>query len=430
MLVAVSGGADSSALAGILARLSRHELPLTLELAHVDHGWRSREEAALDLEVVRGIATRENLKLHLSGRPQRPLPRTEDAARRWRYRQLAHIALSRDLPIVATGHHAQDQAETVLMRLVRGSGLVGLTGIPRKRTFHEGRLTVVRPLLDIEPDALRTWLTARNLRWHEDVTNQDLTRDRNVVRSWLEQRLAAGGDVGATLQRVRDQAQQRLDAMHAELADLEHEDFDHHATAAAVAIPRAALGALPTPLLDLALRRAGALLHADSNGPWLTRRHVKLAETLLEREGDVDLPGDLLFHVRGRTAWLARRSPPAPELPSLRVERMPAAAFDLAAHLRDDEPKTAALDTRILGEEPRLRLLAKDDVFTPQGQGSGHEKRIHAWLSKRGVPAIARRGQLVVEGAHGVAWVVGRRVDARHVIGPETTDVAVLKVEP
>lgn len=429
VLVAVSGGADSSALAGILARLTRSGLPLALELAHVDHGWRSRRDAALDLEVVRGIAAREGLPLHLSGRPQRPLPETEDAARRWRYRQLAHIALSRGIATVATGHHAMDQAETVLMRLLRGSGVVGLTGIPRKRTFHEARLTVVRPLLDVDPGALRAWLAARNLRWHEDETNRDLSRDRAVVRAWLTRRIAAGGDPEAGLLTVRRQAERRLAALRAELESRVGEAFRFHETAQAVAMPRAVLRDLTTALLDLALRRAGTLLHAESRGPWLTRRHVTLAEALLAREGDLDLPAGLVLHVRGKTAWLARRRFDPPALPPLAVDVLPASGFDLAAHLAASDARLAAVDAERLGAAPRLRLLEPGDRFVPHGSSTGRERAVRAWLSKRGVPQIARRGQLVVEGDGGIAWVVGRRVDQRHLVAAETREVAVLRVE-
>ncbi|MHC5012578.1 MAG: tRNA lysidine(34) synthetase TilS, partial [Planctomycetota bacterium] len=187
VLVAVSGGADSMALALLLHEASAHALPLSLVLGHVDHGWRGAEAAARDRAAVERLARRIDAPLDVAPTPNPPV-RTEDEARRWRYNRLALSADRHGCRKVATGHHLRDQAETVLMRLLRGSGPVGLAGIPRRRPLGEAEagLEVVRPLLDVDPRRLRAFLEARGVAWVEDETNLDPRRDRARIRRRLE----------------------------------------------------------------------------------------------------------------------------------------------------------------------------------------------------------------------------------------------------
>ena len=133
VLVAVSAGADSTALAALLAGARAHGLPLALTLGHVNHGWRGPEAAEEDAAAVRVLAARLDLPVAFSPPPRADLPHTEAAGRRWRYRCLAALAHASGSRYVATGHHAGDQAETFLMRLLRGSGPRGLAGIPPTR---------------------------------------------------------------------------------------------------------------------------------------------------------------------------------------------------------------------------------------------------------------------------------------------------------
>jgi len=427
VLVAVSGGADSTALADLLHGARAFGLPLKLCLAHLDHGWRGPEEAQADLRVVEGLSGRLDLPLLALSAPSPPIARTEDAARRYRYRQLGRLAQQADCPTIATAHHAGDQAETLLMRLLRGSGLVGLAAIPAERPLYPGTLRVVRPLLEIEPEALRRWLGDRHIPWHEDATNQDLSRDRAAVRARLAGRAARGH--AQTLAALAGRLRRRLDEREAALQRQVARHFVHHRLAGCVEMPRVLLAAERGESLALLLRQAGALLRAEGDGPWFTRRHVERFEGLLEREGGLDLPRGLHLHVRGRRAWLVWQDRPSAALPRWSHTAQAAEAFDLQAYLAVQTTGCAALDADRLGERPRLRLLRREDCFTPFGRSGSRAVRIHPWLSKRGVPRFARRGQLVLEGDAGIAWVVGRRVDRTHAVGPKTRRVALLEVE-
>lgn len=178
VLVAVSGGRDSVVLLDVLVRL-RAELGLAaLGVAHVDHGL--RPDSAADAAWVRDLAAGYDLPFFL----RRVRVRTggespEAAARAARYHALWEMGRDFDADRIALAHHADDQAETVLLRLLAGAGPAGLAGMrPRRGRF-------IRPLLGVERAALAAYAAERGLRWREDPTNRDLSIPRNRVRHEL-----------------------------------------------------------------------------------------------------------------------------------------------------------------------------------------------------------------------------------------------------
>lgn len=193
--VAVSGGPDSLALL-LLAAAAR---PGLVEAATVDHGLRG--EAAREAAMVADVCRRLGI-LHatlLVDARSAPLCSVQDWARHERYTALQHWAEERDLAAVATAHHAEDQAETLLMRLARGSGVGGLAGIRRRRPIALGSgILVVRPLLTWSREELRAIVSAAGLDPVDDPSNVDELFDRTHVRwlladtAWLQpSRLAA-----------------------------------------------------------------------------------------------------------------------------------------------------------------------------------------------------------------------------------------------
>lgn len=423
MLVAVSGGADSVALASLLAGARGYGLPLELVLAHLDHGWRGREEARLDHDLVTALARLLDLPLVVAGPPDPPAE-GEEAARRWRYATLARLAHGRGATKVAVGHHLRDQAETFLLRLLRGSGAFGLAAMAPARPLDAGRLTVVRPLLSFHPDALKAWNRAQGHAWREDVTNQGPGARNDVRRRLLllEARHAdasvALADLAARLRRRVADAAQALDLRLAR-------GLERHGPGSAVAVARALLAGLGPEDLALALRALGRPLHADELGPWFTRRHLDLVARAVLKTGAVDLPCGLALRVTPGKAWLLRRE----GLPPLELLRrdLPRAEFDLAAFVSERPPFTAALDADVLGRTARLKPLEAGDHFRPLGL-SGEPVRVRAWLARRGVPAGVRRAGQVVVGERGVAWAVGERIDGGHAVLPATRRVALLEV--
>lgn len=167
VVVAVSGGADSVALLDLLVATQRWHRA-RLRVATVDHGVRAG--SADDADFV--VALCEAMQLPCQRLAVRPRGRSEAALRDARYQALR--ALGGDA--IATAHHREDQAETVLIHLLRGATLEGLASMAWR---HDG---VVRPLLDVPKEALRAWLAWRGLSWREDPTNAHRDRLRNRIR--------------------------------------------------------------------------------------------------------------------------------------------------------------------------------------------------------------------------------------------------------
>src|SRR5262249_24315970 len=149
---AVSGGSDSVGLLRVLAALGPG-LGLTLSVAHLDHGIRGAAARA-DADFVAGLAEALGLPLDRGQWQPDRSSHFEANARRARYAWLAEVARRREATAVAVGHTRDDQAETILHRIVRGTGLRGLAGIPPRRPLAEG-LTLVRPLLKVGRDEIR-----------------------------------------------------------------------------------------------------------------------------------------------------------------------------------------------------------------------------------------------------------------------------------
>lgn len=187
LVLAVSGGADSTALLHLVARWlarSANRRPVVLA-ATFDHGLRTESgaEAAWVADQARALGLTHRT-LVWSG--LKPKSGVQAAARKARYDALGVLAndiMGETVPAaVVTAHHLEDQAETVLMRMARGSGLDGLSGMAAVRWLEAGRVAIVRPLLGVGKDRLRATLEAGGLAWREDPSNQDPAFERIQVR--------------------------------------------------------------------------------------------------------------------------------------------------------------------------------------------------------------------------------------------------------
>lgn len=169
VLVAVSGGLDSMNLFHLLYQC-RQELGISIGLAHVNHG--QREESVIEESYLRQLAEECKVPFYLSHFEGRF---SEEAARKWRYAFFAEIMEQEDYTALVTAHHADDQAETVLMRLIRGSRLHHLSAIQPIQPFANGEL--IRPLLSFKKSDFD------NIFHFEDASNQSLNYFRNRVRN-------------------------------------------------------------------------------------------------------------------------------------------------------------------------------------------------------------------------------------------------------
>ncbi len=175
--VAFSGGLDSCVLLHALCRL-REALQLPLHAVHVDHGlrpdssgWARHAQQTCDrLKIPCTVERVQVTRIRGHG--------LEDAARRARYACLARHVASGD--VLLTAHQADDQAETVLLQLLRGTGVHGLAAMPAMAAFHQGRLA--RPLLEFTREQLAAYARQENLQWIDDTSNADLRLSRNYLR--------------------------------------------------------------------------------------------------------------------------------------------------------------------------------------------------------------------------------------------------------
>ena len=184
VLLALSGGADSRALLHLLADASAHD-GFPLIVAHVDHGIRG-VEAKRDAEFCKSLAAEYGVELclleadvpTLASQNRRGL---EEEARSVRYEFFERLMRERNIPLLATAHHADDNLETVLFRIARGSGLRGLGGIAPVRRFANGFLT--RPLISVGAKSILEYCEKNGLRYVTDSTNADTSYARNRIRA-------------------------------------------------------------------------------------------------------------------------------------------------------------------------------------------------------------------------------------------------------
>jgi len=213
ILIAVSGGPDSVCLAHHLRRVSGPKR-LRLSMLHVHHGLRGKE-ADRDAAFVARLASRLGIPLAIKRISVRDFAKRErrsleDAARVLRYRTLAERAVASGCNKVAAGHQLDDQAETVLMHLLRGTKARGLAGIPAKRPL-KGKVALIRPLLILRREDVLEYLRAYGLRLRKDRSNDSERFTRNWVRRRLlplletrnpsirEHLTAIAGDIGRRL---------------------------------------------------------------------------------------------------------------------------------------------------------------------------------------------------------------------------------------
>ncbi|MHB8079212.1 MAG: tRNA lysidine(34) synthetase TilS [Candidatus Krumholzibacteriia bacterium] len=424
LLVALSGGPDSVALL-LLAHARSVATGAPLAAAHLNHRLRG-DQAEADEAFCRDLCARLAVPLHVARSDPRALARRrglglEEAGRRLRRRLLTRLLAARpDLACAATGHHRDDQTETVIMRLFRGAGLEGMRGIrPVAGQF-------IHPLLVTDRRAILAFLADSRQPWREDATNAA----GDAVRSRLRREL---------LPLARDIFGAGADRGPARLAGLLDDDaglLDRQA--------RAALAAATAPGDEPALA-AAALRALDAP---LARRVVRLH--LAERHGRQRDLG--LAHADGLLAWLAdavsghgidlpggwraeldfdrlRFHPPAPaHLPENGTFHIMMLAGGEAPPSPDpgQELWSLELPSDALRGVPRARRWRPGDRLRLPGLGG--RKKVSDLLRERRVPAGRRGDVRVVEDDESLLWVVGLAHADRCVRLPGTRPTVTLVV--
>ncbi len=329
-VLAVSGGPDSVALARA-ALAARPGPGVLLVLAHLNHQLRGAESDADEAFVVAlhaGLVASGEANLRVAcqridvGQQARAEGgNLEAVAREVRYRWLAEVAGAHGLGWVATGHTASDQAETVLHRLLRGTGLAGLRGIAPRRELAAG-VELVRPLLSVPRADVLAYLGALGQPYRHDPSNADLARTRNRIRHELLPHLAERYNprVAEVLARLAEQARDAWSAEE-EAGALLLREAELPRAGALVVLDAVRLQAASPPQVRSALRllwqREGWPVGAMVYATW-----ERLAELAQAESGAHDLPGGTHARRRGRVLQIGPREgaassitpqPPLPE---------------------------------------------------------------------------------------------------------------------
>ena len=307
VLVAVSGGPDSVFLLKVLADLKTKLKLNKLVVCNLDHGIRGKESSE-DSLFVKKITEDLNLgfihkKIDLSKKRSKDLS-TEEIAREERYKFFNDAARAVKADVVATGHTLDDQAETILMRIIKGASLKGIIGISPVR--EEGSLKIIRPLFELEKGEIERHLDERGLEYRVDSTNAAPIYFRNVIRK----------DIIPFLEKYNPRVKRAL----CSLAEHLREDFEfiNEAKSTVSHFARSAGASLEIKLKDLAIQPKAlqkeivrdALDKIGGEVKRLNFRHWKEMEQFIKhkRKGSsIDLPGDirvtrtassLVFHSR------------------------------------------------------------------------------------------------------------------------------------
>jgi tRNA(Ile)-lysidine synthase len=406
--VAVSGGPDSVCLLHVLLDLAP-AFDVSLSVAHLNHQLRGAESDR-DEEFVAGLAARYGLPFY---RASADIAATKDnleqAGRRARRSFFAGLGADR----VALGHTQDDQSETVLFRLLRGSGLRGLAGIYPVTAGDSGRPSYIRPLIDVTRGEVVEFLRGRGIEWREDSSNLDPRFARNRIRGSLLPQLASewNPQIGESLAQLASLAHDEERWWRSYIDDL----------SAGILLPRSggiellasSLAALPSAVSRRLVRRAIAQVNGDLRR--LEFDHVERVLELAARpEGDgrLQLPG---LDVRRSFDWIrvAAAAPPVDfSSIQLAVPGTYAVSAETCLHLeiaprsfaskKGATLKAAELSLRRLPPVLELRGWRPGDRYRPQGQD--RDQKIKEMFQVERVPSWLRSSWPIVSSGDTILW--------------------------
>jgi tRNA(Ile)-lysidine synthase len=467
VVVGVSGGPDSLCLLHVL-RCLREVYDLCLYVAHLHHGARGADADA-DAAFVVGLAAEWGLPVVVERQDVPALAREhrlafEEAARRVRYAFLARMAGEVGAGKIAVGHNADDQAETVLMHLLRGAGPAGLRGMLPAARLMEYRLLapflpeampglrIVRPLLEVTRVEIERYCAAHGLEPRFDRSNLDTTYYRNRLRRELLPLLADyNPNIRARLCHTAAVVAADYELL-VELRERAWEQVVREERATAVEFDREAWRALPLALQRATLRRAAYRLRASLRD--VDFCHVESARRVaLEGEtgAEATLPKGLVLTVGYEMLVVgeAGDAGPPPDEPLLWGDeplavrlpggtRLAESGWTLVAEVLTEwdagqiaagpHPWTAWFDADALGDPLVLRTRLRGDRFRPRGMG-GRGAKLSAFMINVKIPRAWRdRVPLLVAGGD-IVWVCGRRIGEGVAVGTETRRVARFRFE-
>ncbi|HZK25578.1 MAG TPA: tRNA lysidine(34) synthetase TilS [Oscillospiraceae bacterium] len=441
VLIAVSGGPDSLSLLHLLHKLAP-ELRIKLHLAHINHGLRS--EAAAEALAIKKWALQMHLpvtvsRINVKSIQEKQHLSVEAAAREGRYQALLAVAQQVGASRIATGHHRDDRVETLLLRLITGSGLDGLKGIPSRRSLAPG-IEVIRPLYDVPRKQIEAYCRQKKLQPLWDPSNAELVYLRNRVRLHLLPFLER--EFGPHIRRTLAQTTELLAAdssLIAELTAQAYATLAYTADNGTIVLKLDLLSALAEPLqarlVRQALWQAGAKrighLHVQQvlavmqskspsarclvpGGIVVQREYKQLLVGWLKNK-DSSSPQSVSLQVPGRTylpwskEWLEAELIARSQVATLQV--LPHEAYCAADKLQQP------LTVRIREPGDRVKLL-----------GSPGSRKVKKILIDKKIPQHKRDQLPVVIAGEEIIWLGGVDIAHAYRVTADTKQVLHLKI--
>jgi tRNA(Ile)-lysidine synthetase-like protein len=434
LIVAVSGGPDSLAL---LYALCESGIAADLHVYHLDHGLRGAQSAA-DADWVRQCAATLGIphcidKADITSEAPHH-HNLNEAARIVRYRRLAQYASAIDAAAVLVAHTRDDQAETIMMRLLRGSGPTGLAAMRPQRAWSQwapadinGRALLLRPLLSCDRSDILAYCSERQLTPRHDPTNDKHTNQRVRMRHQLLPTLRhEQPQLNAILARTATLCGDDADYIALQVAQL-WPTFAHH-NASTVTITRPAFAALHVAIQRATIRHAIVLLHGSLRG-W-SLEHIEYLRTTIQQPPtrQQQLPHHTILTIGADTAIMTTSSllPRAPHIDAPQPIPIPG-----QIDCRDDWWLHATIEPAHINRNRWHAFLPIHHDYIVRmrhpgetmGIGHGRHRRIQDIMVDARIPASQRAHWPVVATQQQVIWVPGVRIDPAFVVLPDQTAV-------
>jgi tRNA(Ile)-lysidine synthase len=419
VLLAVSGGMDSAVLLHLFA-----EAGFSFGVAHCNFGLRG-EESDADEAFVKKLAKKYKVPVYTeqfetAAFAEREKISIQMAARALRYEWFEQLLRTEGYAYVATAHHRNDTVETVLLNLVRGTGIAGLHGILPKNGH------VIRPMLFVDKETLYDFVVEKQLVWREDSSNESNGYGRNLVRNEVVPLLKG---LNPNLEETLAQTTERVGAVERVFA-ARIEALRQSALRTDGEVHYLSLSVLrgePEPRTELHellkayhfnYAQAGdvaAVLDAEPGKRFDSPTHTLVKD----REQLVITPKPLAPFRTGKLD--ADQTSFENEVFRLAAQTVPVAGYKISA-----SPKVAALDLQTLRFPLRIRRWKEGDWFCPLGMTS--KKKISDFLVDEKMPLNLKERVWLLLSGDSIAWIIGHRIDNRFKITEKTERVYQLEV--
>ncbi len=465
VLVGLSGGPDSVCLLIILNRL-KPELGISLSAAYIDHGLRP-DEIPNEIELCRDLCS--SLDMPFITRPidvksymkEKKLNKQE-AARELRYKALDETAIEKAADKIALGHNANDQAETIMMRLFRGAGPSGLSGIPPVRSFESGvlsqelrkKISIIRPLIEIERYEIEKFLENEGIGFVIDSSNLKHEYLRNKIRHLIIPAIRnINKDVTHTLSRTADifRDEERYFKI---LVTKTLMKLITRKTCNSIELFLGPLEGMDTVLLRRVLRRSIdetkalhgigfihieeilSLIKSGRSGDriYLPKdiRVIKGYSTLIitsEKPAQLNIhamdgPGEILL----KESSIVIRSEIIENISELRTARLSSPKSPNSKLFYSDGKKIVYIDADKALFPLTIRSRRQGDFFYPIGFGK--RKKLQDYFVDEKIPRDERDAVPLLTSKNDIVWVVGHRLDERYKVDKETKRVLKLEIKP